>query len=305
MKGLFYNSKQSACSIWESGKMCYDALKLSDMYVLDYTEEFAVDQNYDFMVYNHHMTVNNWITENDIKRFGKPTFCIVIEVGLQGSPIKKVPDYFDHYIVLDPTIQETSSIHAFGRPVEYFNLDVHPYIPRTIPKIGSFGFATPGKSWHKIVESVQNEFEEAEIHLNIPNGTYTPYYKQLVDDIIQNCNTIIRKPGIKLILTHEFWTKYEVLRFCSQNTLNFFYYDRETTYDAGLSAVTDQAIASGRPLLVTSDSTFRHIHKYLDCYPNMSIKKCIETSQSAVLQMKSDWSSYNFVKKFENILTNV
>jgi hypothetical protein len=305
MKGAFYNSKQSVCSIWESGRMCYDALKLSDRYVLDYTEECAIDHSYDFMVYNHHITVNNWITEEHVKRFGKPTFCIVTEVGLQGSPIKKVPEYFNHYIVLDPTIKETPTIHAFGRPIEYFNLDLHPYISRAIPKIGSFGLATPGKSWHKIVESVQNEFDEAEIHFNIPHGSYTPYHGQLVDEIKRNCNQIIKKSGIKLTITHELWTKYDVLKFCSQNTLNFFYYEREQMYDAGLSAVTDQAIASGRPLLVTSDSTFRHIHKYLDCYPEISVKECIETSQNVVLQMKNDWSSYIFLTKFENILMYV
>lgn len=73
-------------------------------------------------------------------------------------------------------------------------------------------------------------------------------------------------------------------------------------FASGLSAVTGQAISSGRPLLVTSDSTFRHIHKYINYYPNISIKEAIEQTQSGVLQMKEVWSCYNFLLKFENIL---
>ena len=45
MKGIFYNSQKSLCSIWESGKMCYDALKKSNKYNLDYSEEKKIINN--------------------------------------------------------------------------------------------------------------------------------------------------------------------------------------------------------------------------------------------------------------------
>ena len=35
MRGIFYNSVKKLCSIWESGRMCYEALKNSNAYVLD------------------------------------------------------------------------------------------------------------------------------------------------------------------------------------------------------------------------------------------------------------------------------
>jgi hypothetical protein len=75
-------------------------------------------------------------------------------------------------------------------------------------------------------------------------------------------------------------------------------------YLAGLSAVTDQAISSGRPLFVTNDRTFRHIHKYINCYPYIGIKKAIENTQEGILKMKEDWSSKNFLIKFEKILAS-
>ena len=39
MKGIFYNSKKSVCSIHESGIMCYNILKKSSKFILDYSEE--------------------------------------------------------------------------------------------------------------------------------------------------------------------------------------------------------------------------------------------------------------------------
>ena len=170
MKGCFYNSKQSLCSIWESGKMCYDALKNSENYSLDYSEDTNLNFSYDFAIFNHHFTVNNWMSSDIIKCFNKPTFCIVTEVSFSNNPIGASPNYFDHYIVLDPTITETNRIHSFGRPLEDFDVSHNHDSSMNIPKIFSFGFATYGKEWHKIVEAVQHDYDYADIHFNIPQG---------------------------------------------------------------------------------------------------------------------------------------
>jgi hypothetical protein len=100
--------------------MCYDALKKSNKYSLDYSESRNFNYTYDFVVINYHHQVNNWITFDIIKNFKKPTFCIVTEVTFDISPINMSPQFFNHYIVLDPTIIETQKIHAFGRPLEDF-----------------------------------------------------------------------------------------------------------------------------------------------------------------------------------------
>jgi hypothetical protein len=241
-KGIFYNSKKALCSIWESGKMCYDALSISSNYILDYTEDCEFLMNYDFLIYNHHYNVNNWITKEMIDKFNKISFCIVTEVGLYENPIDMSPIFFDHYIVLDPTIQNTSKIHPFCRPLE--NIQIDKLIPNDIPKIGSFGFATSGKDWDKIVECVHNEFEYAEINFNIPKGTHVPdhIHYSLIEDIKIKCNNIITKQGIKLNITHDILSKKEIVDFCNSNTINCFFYNRGQTFRNGLSAVVDQAI---------------------------------------------------------------
>jgi hypothetical protein len=306
MKGIFYNSKHATCSIWESGKMCYDALSKSTSYTLDYSEQTIFDPQYDFAIFNHHPTVNNWTTANIIQSYNKPTFCIVTEVAFSKDVIRFSPKYFNHYIVLDPTVTETSSIHAFGRPLEDFDIP-NELDTNSIPSIFSFGFATYGKEWHKIVELVQNDFNDANIHFNIPKATYVPQdmHDSIIHSIYNECNKIIRKKGIHLKITHDNLSKEELIKLCSKQTINCFYYNREHICSGGLAAVTDQAISAGRPLLITGDRTFRHIHKYIDYSPNISIKEAIKKTQQGVLLMKSDWSSANFLLKFEKILKSL
>ena len=127
----------------------------------------------------------------------------------------------------------------------------------------------------------------------------------LMMDIINKCNQIIRKPGIKLKITTDNLSKIELIKLCSTKTINCFFYNRESMFRSGLAAVTDQAISSGRPLLVTSDRTFRHIHTYLDYYPNIGIKEAIKKNKEGVLKMKNDWSQKNFLLKFEQILATL
>lgn len=303
MKGIFYNSRHALCSIWESGKMCYNILSNSSKYTLDYSEESFIDHSCDFVIINYHPTTNEWITQDMVNNFNKKTFCIVLEVGLGFDPINRIPKFFDHYMVLDPTINETQNTHAFSRPLE--NIKINNIDSQNdVVKIGSFGFATHGKEWHKIVECVQNEFDEAEIHMNIPKATFVPQnmHDELINDFKNKVNHLLIKPNIVLKLTHEILTKEEIVDFCSSNTINVFFYNRSDGSSTGLAAVTDQAIMSEKPILVSDDMTFRHIHKYIDHYPNISIKDAIIKNKEGVKQMKIEWSSDAFLSKFENIL---
>lgn len=306
MRGIFYNSRMSLCSIWESGKMCYDALKKSTQFTLDYSEGTTLDSSYDFVIVNYHHHVNHWINESILQAFHKPTFCVVTEVSFSENPIQCVPPYFSHYLVLDSTVKETDRVHPFGRPLEDFTVTPTEHDPEC-PSVFSFGFATSGKEWHKIIELVQQEYDRASIHFNIPQGTYIPnsMQKNHMDAIKEECARVLTKPGIELTITHDNLSKEELIQLCSTKTINCFYYNRQHLFTSGLAAVTDQAIASGRPLFVTSDCTFRHIHQHLPFYPNLTIKEAIESTKDGVLAMKELWSSANFLAKFETILFQI
>ena len=305
LQGIFYNSKQSRCSIWESGYMCYNALKNSDIYRLDYSETEYIDNKYDFLVVNQHPHVNSWITKEMIDRFHKPNFCIVTEVSFGNNSTAIIPQYFKHYIVLDPSIKDAYNIHGFGRPLEDFDISNNPPIEKDIPTIFGFGICTPGKEWDKIVELVQNDYDYADIHFNLIKGDWVTddLHNVFFTDVNTKCNNALYKSGVKLKITSDFLTKEELIKICSIKSLNCFPYKRTNTHAlTGLAATTDQAISAGRPILVTSDVTFRHTFKYVDHYPNIGIKQAIEQTQEGVLKMKEDWSSKNFLLKFEKIL---
>lgn len=295
LNGIFYNSNKADCSIHESGRMCYEALKLSDKYNLLYSEnQFPEKEEVDFIVFNHHPWVNNWMHDY-AKGLDKLTFTIVTEVGPYENIMPYTPLVFNNYIILDPTIADANNIYGFPRPLEIY-LAKEKNDDELI--IGSFGFPTTGKNWEEIVARTQLEFDKALIRFHIPHATYVHNNEGEIRRIKNICNGLIHNPNINIEYTHHYMSKQELIDWCSQNTINVFLYNRNQT---GLAATTDQAILSGRPLLVSQNPTFRHILQYLDPYP-LTIKEAIETTLPAVRQMQIDWSPKQFAEKFENIL---
>lgn len=306
-RGIFYNSQKAMCSIYSSGIMCYDILKKSKLFDLDYSEHQGglIDYHSDFLIINYHPAVCNWVTNNSLHKYRGKTFCIVTEIGLYSADLAPVnPKIFDHYLLLDPTIQETHNMHAFPRPLT--PCKIPPHLPSTIPIIGSFGFATYGKNWKQIIDLVLEEFDEAILRINVPKATYVPedMYNFVVNhEIIEPAKQLQQKPMIKFELTfHAFESQQEIVNWCAQNTINVFLYNRPN--ETGLSAVTDQAIISERPLLVSDNATFRHIHPHLKSFPEIGIRHAIETTQTGVKKMKELWSDEKFLKKFETIFSN-
>ena len=302
MKGIFYNSRKATCSIWESGIMVYNCLKQSPYYQLDYSEDRIFNYSYDFVVYNHHYWVNPWITKEMVTQFTKPIYCIVTEITQGDNPMSMTPDFYTAYILLDPTIDDLPGCGRYGfpRPLEPLETPETPQTTET-PVIGSFGFATDGKRWDLIVKQVNQEFDRALIRFNIPLGTYVDpsIHQQNIEQIRQSSQQYMTKPDIQLQITHDNLTKSQLIEWCRNNTVNVFFYQRDTS---GLAAVIDQAVSSRRPLLVNHNHAFRHVHKYLPQYPDINLKQTIDNTQSIVAQMAQDWSQKAFMDKFNNIM---
>jgi len=79
----------------------------------------------------------------------------------------------------------------------------------------------------------------------------------------------------------------QLIDWCAGNTLNCFFYTRDLP---GLAATTDQVIIAGAPVLVSTNTTFRHIHKYAQPYPTQSLKDAILNGAQNIEQMQKDWS---------------
>lgn len=310
LKGLFLNTVKAKCSIHESGKMAFDCLKLSDKYVLDYQEVHKdarhIPTNYDFYVFNYHpWTSMGWLNTKSVKQLPGLRATIVLEVLPQNPFALVSPDDFDAYLVLDPTINlPNPSVYAFPRPLEFCPV-LEPYRERDIPVIGSFGLGTIGKGFELVVDAVGREFDRAVVRINIPPASevveshtrnlYSRPYPEYLADL---CRRVARK-GIEVQVTNNYMTKSELIQWCSQNTLNCFLYNRD---QPGLSATTDQAVVSGRPLAVSANETFRHLHLYIKPYPYISLREAIAMTQESVQRIQQDWKPKKFAERFERVL---
>lgn len=307
-RGLFLNTEKANCSIYESGKMAYQCLLLSGKYDLHYLEisenAAEIPNNYEFYIFNYHHVTMSWLNTKRVSLLPGLKVTLVLET-LTNNPFGFCPaDDFDAYLALDPTMNvEDKRVYAFPRPLEVYT-PVNPYRESSIPVIGTFGFATIGKGFELVVDAVNKEFEKAIIKINIPASTYsedrhwTLHKKHYADYLSELCKKVAKK-GVEVVITNEFMTKDQLIEWCSQNTLNCFLYNRN---QAGISATTDQAISSGRPLAISTNETFRHIHHYIKPYPFQSLKDAIASSQPQVKQMQTDWHPQNFATKFEEVL---
>jgi hypothetical protein len=305
-RGLFLNTARARCSIHESGRMVYEALQRSPRLALDYQEvDFRhrrIPGGYHYYVVNYHdSTSMSWLDTRSLRRLPGPTIAIVLEVAPNDPFARLSRRDFDAYLVLDPTVARRPRVYPFPRPLELAPpLEVLPTPGR--PTIGTFGLPTPGKGFDRLVEAVNREFDKAVVRLNIPPGDYVPSARSReVEATIDKLRQAAR-PGVEVVVTRDFLSKPDLIRWCAGNTLNAFLYDRAMT---GLAATTDQAISSGRPLAVSGNETFRHLHPYLVPYPMRSLRESIERSGSEVAAMQEAWSPLRFCRAFEEMLDDL
>jgi glycosyltransferase involved in cell wall biosynthesis len=325
LRGAFLNTAEAICSIHESGRMVYRCICESAFYDLEYFSLDTIDldcfrawgklrrlgdethpdllYDYDFWVFNwHFVTMASHLTPDNIARLPAPKFTVVLELA-PNDPLKLVPpNVFDGYIALDPSADATESIFPFPRPLEG-----DPWSSAApahdIPIIASFGLGTPGKGFELLVEAVNREFEQAIVRINIPRGTHVftdGIHQQDYPKYIEQTCKKIAKPGIEIRFTYDFLSPEELLAWCATNDLNCFMYTRA---QPGLSATTDQAVMSGRPLLTLSNETFRHIHYYIPPYPLMGLREAIESSSPLVRKIQRDWSRESFNNTFHRMLS--
>jgi glycosyltransferase involved in cell wall biosynthesis len=326
LRGAFINTGKANCSIFESGRMVYECIANSQHYDLDYLslDMFDVDlfartgevlllsgqgsesrryRDYDFWVFNWHFyTMGSILPVEVLQRIDGLKFSIVLELD-PDDPLALIPrGAFDGHIALDPNAEPTAEVFPFPRPLEW-PCRKPPPVSKGPPTIGSFGFGTPGKGFELLVEAVNCEFDRATVRVNIPVGAHTGasvgFHRTDYPRYIEQMCRRIAKPGIEVVFTYDFMSPEAVVDWCAANDLNCFMYTRQ---QPGLSATTDQAVLSGRPLLTLANDTFRHIHKYMRPYPEASFREALETHAAPVAAIQQDWSQENFQRTFHHML---
>ena len=304
IRGILVNHPKANCSIYESGKMIYDIIsRYSEEVKIDYLETIAesfVPTDYDFYIINWHPFTLK-ISPKMIKAIKARTIAIVMEVD-ENELLPLTPkDTFDAHMIIDPTKKESPTIYPFPRPLEKEN-NLLPLYDENKFTVGSFGLLTPGKRFEELVDNA-NKIGNCIARINLPPVTFmgdVGIQQRLVDYA-----TMLRGRATgdtEVIVTHDYMTKSELIRWCSQNNINVFPYYR---HQPGLSAVTDQAIVSERAIGITDCNTFRHMHPYIPHYPEQGYEQLAESTLEGVLKMKKDWSEESFNIAFGKMLLDL
>ena len=306
-RALFLNSPQAQCSIHESGKMIFSAIADSsqfDWVYADLHEKYQPDATaYDCVLFNYHPGTMPWLNMQAVRGIECLKGTIILETLPDSCFRMCPPDLFDFHLAIDPTVSEIPGrVYGLPRPL-------HSIATQTLadpaemaePTIGTFGFATAGKGFERVVDAVNREFDRATIRAHIPQADFAdkemhrmhnmPYVEYLLQLMRK-----VAKAGVTIEATHAYHTQEEMVAWCGQNTINVFLYDR---IQPGLSATTDQAIASGRPLLVSDNQTFRHIHTYMPAYPDWTLRQAIASGGQAVRKIQEAWNPDAFRKHLE------
>ncbi len=307
-RGLFINAKRANCSIYESGLMIKNSISLSNKFDLDYIElnrdtttspyyRDSIPNSYDFYVINwHHWTTP--IPKYIIDNLSGKKINIILEVDENNIFPYVNKDWFDAHLVIDSTKERHENIYPFPRPLELIDKP-KSLLSKDKTIIGSFGLLTGGKRFEEIIE-VANSIGDCIVRINLPPVTYMGdigIQQRLVDYAI-HLRSLANK-DIEVIITHVYMEKLELIRWCSEHTINSFPYYRN---QPGLAAVTDQAISAGRPIAITSCNTFRHMHPYISYYPKQTYLELIESTPIGIKQMQEDWHPLKFKERFEELL---
>jgi len=272
-KVLFFNHKIEKCGVYQYGRRVYDILvktqEIEYIYkeVDHYNEYIQILEGcwpVDAIIYNYHDSTMGWLLNGNLiqKR--------VKNIGISHES----RDYmFDIKINIDPTIQENlrDRRYTIPRPI-YENIDeivatpieesarkefIDKYQYAGLPILGSFGFGFDDKMFWRLIEMINNQYDEAIIKFLIPMPHFSGGLKNL-DHLDQGCYSVPRKPGIQLMITHEFFTNTELLHFLHSNTMNIFLY--KPCMDRSISSTIDYALSARKPLGISDSHMFRHIY---------------------------------------------
>ncbi len=317
-KVLYVNHRQQQCGVFEFGSGIANALIDSIQHEFSYCECDSFEElktNYnnihpDVIIYNYHPTTMPWIRSG---RFNLPvTFMLrAIHIGTIHEVYQQLADdvtdeIFDFHIGPDPTMNLIN-------PIVFKTGRLLPIIPDMksarrvdkIPIIGSFGFATGGKGFDKIVKLVQQEFDEAVIKLNISFAKFGDETGENARKIAQECRALLYKKSIQLIIDHRYLEKHDLLHFLSSNSINVFLYDNME--ERGISSATDWALASGRPLAISRSRLFRHLYNCRPsvCVEDSSLQSILENGTESLEFLYRLWSPESILAEYEKIVSTV
>jgi hypothetical protein len=300
---LFLNHKIKQCGVYQYGLRLFEILQKDTKFIykeIDSYEEYknVINiPNITHIIYNYHEATMPWLNIHTIQR-------VVKNIGI---PHESPDNLFDIVCNIDPNapecIHEKIKRFSLPRPIyENFEITTNSFInmhkDSGLPIFGSFGFGFQFKGFHKIVEMVNQQYDNAIIKFVIPISNFDPN-PNTVHVMSTLCKQKNIKPGIILLITHDFFSTNEILTFLQSNTMNIFLYD--DLHGRGISSVIDYAISVKTPIGISDSYMFRNIYSDEICLYKHSIDYCLKQSTSKYL---NEYSDENMKNKMNTIINS-
>jgi hypothetical protein len=301
---IFLNHRQRACGVYQYGLRSGNILKKSEKYNFVYVEvssaeEFvaALEQYKPVgVIFNYTSLTMPWWS--GIREDIKQRYPHIVHYGLyhEGPELTE----FDYVLYVDPSHRDTENAFAIPRPL--FETDIVVSKPE-IPIFFSFGFGFEHKGFERIVELVNDQFNEAIVKFQISTSFYGDPSGERARGVIERCHRAVKKEGIHLSISHDFMTDDDLLRSCASSSCNIFLYEIDY-FDCGVSSVLDYALSVDVPLAIRKSTMFRHMREAAKdiCVENKSLREIMDGGTEPLKAFKEKWSQKRFVERYENIV---
>lgn len=307
---LFANYAVPNCGVHQYGHTLFRTLLESTRFEFVYAgivsladlDNAVAESGCAALIVNHHPQTLPFIRVDAARRYPVP--CIAVMHEMTKEEAECMGDgFFQYYVMGDPTLR-TSNRRVFvtGRIIPVY--ENRSPVPRVVT-VGSFGFSVGSKGFRRLVDVVQEEFDEAVIRINIPANGIIDKDAALAREQIDLCRERLWKPRIKLVGTHEFLDDGGLLGFLASNTLNALLYDYLP--QAGISSAVDQALAARRPLAITRSVMFRHVFGLQPpiTIEDSSLHEIIRNGIEPYRHLLSDWAPARIRLRYESILDEI
>lgn len=304
-KILYINHDFAQCGVFQAGDRLGKALQKHQR-----KHEFNYQNVNSFETYAHAFSsyqpdlvfanffppTMGWFTKDAVSVTPVPILSICHETYM----LNDILDRFGYAAVLDP-------IYNVDDPRVLKTRNGLPdYIPDVQePKeliVGSFGFAFPNKGWHKIMQQVNEEFDEAHIRFHMPLSTFGDGDGAHIRARKEDAANFPFKPGITIEFSHDYKSETDLIDWLAGNTINCFFYDEFG--ERGVSSTTDYAIAARRPIAISSSSMFHNLNVPGIRVPESTIKEIIAKGTEPLYPLYKYTMQY-VVEEYENFINRI
>jgi hypothetical protein len=308
MNVLIINSTEPACGVYQFGVNLYNLLYSAQSpfnwhiaYCADGNSVLQAVRNLNpkAVIFNYHPSTQPYVSPQFIQRIGKRCLGIYHEITQQAAD-SMAPTPFHHWICSDPSLVTSNRhISKFSRPIYQWN---NPYPTPDVPTFGTFGFGFTNKGFFKVVQMVQDQYDTAVIKMYIGYSKFFDPTGAEARQRVVEARSLIKKPGISLIASHELLSPLQLLEFLGQNTANIFLYDNMYR---GISSTIDYSLAGRRPIIINKTYMFRHIW---GAQPSIlvdekSIPEIVAQGFAPLEPFYQAWSPQNLANELTTIVT--